>query len=415
MRKLALGMALVAGCVGGNDGHPRVLVSVSAGDRVEHYDLFVRSDDPRAVILHTGWSDATFGGTKSTATAPIKLGLTLPRNGSYSIAVVGAIGPVQSSRPFLGAGARQFYSATTIQVNGDTMASLDLLEVRAGFDGDGDLFPSTMWPKDQPMAAAIPTALLDCNDAAPSINPFAQEICGDGIDQDCDGTDEPCADRDNDGDPDATDCAPDDPTRHHPITDPKSPHYDPAPQSANCCGYALRQMDKTKDYTGNKICHPGTCNDGIDQDCSGSDVACINDKDCDTFPASDKMVSSCMAPPNKPAGNDCNDCDPKVNPGAQEVCDGIDNNCNGLTDEGCVGCDLDGDGFQRMDPMSGCPDKNNGNRPIDCDDEDAGVFPGSTDAMHPVAVPYLAGALGNCGGAEGGSAACALRGACRNK
>jgi hypothetical protein len=37
-------------------------------------------------------------------------------------------------------------------------------------------------------------------------------------------------------------------------------------------------------------------------------------------------------------GADCNDDDPDINPGRDEICgDGIDNNCNGLTDEDCPG------------------------------------------------------------------------------
>jgi len=47
-------------------------------------------------------------------------------------------------------------------------------------------------------------------------------------------------------------------------------------------------------------------------------------------------------------GEDCDDTDTDINPDADEICDGIDNNCNNQTDEGVLTTyyiDLDGDNF----------------------------------------------------------------------
>ncbi len=59
---------------------------------------------------------------------------------------------------------------------------------------------------------------------------------------------------------------------------------------------------------------------------------------------------------------DCDDGDASVNPGAAEVCDGIDHNCDGQVDEGF---DADGDGFTNCDG--------------DCDDADPSINPGVTE------------------------------------
>jgi len=85
-------------------------------------------------------------------------------------------------------------------------------------------------------------------------------------------------------------------------------------------------------------------------------------------------------------GGDCDDLNSSIKPGAIEICDNIDNNCNGSTDEsGSKGCnvyykDLDGDKFGD-DTNSACLCKSKKTAewmemPGDCDDEDVKVHPG---------------------------------------
>jgi len=87
-----------------------------------------------------------------------------------------------------------------------------------------------------------------------------------------------------------------------------------------------------------------------------------------------------------PASRDCDDLDVRVNPGARELCDGLDNNCDGVVDgihevDAALirtwYTDRDGDGFGWGEPVQGCSRYATGaNAPDDCDDWNARVNPG---------------------------------------
>jgi hypothetical protein len=140
----------------------------------------------------------------------------------------------------------------------------------------------------------------DCDDSDADVNPGAIEICGDGIDNDCSGGDLSCGvppvDDDKDGD-----------------------------------GYNA-SVDDCNDL--NASINPGAieiCGNGVDENCDGVDDSCgvpyDDDKDKDGYNAS---------------VDDCNDLNASINPGALELCgDGVDNNCDGFVDEGCEICSVD--------------------------------------------------------------------------
>ncbi len=87
-----------------------------------------------------------------------------------------------------------------------------------------------------------------------------------------------------------------------------------------------------------------------------------------------------------PNQNDCDDTNATINPGATEVADGIDNNCNGQVDEGFGGSttyyqDADGDGYGDPNVSQTATSQPAGyvTDNTDCDDNDAAINPGATE------------------------------------
>jgi hypothetical protein len=169
----------------------------------------------------------------------------------------------------------------------------------------------------------------DCDDADPAVFPGADEVCND-IDDDCDGI------IDESGAIDA-------PTWY---TDADADGYgDPAGGTRACDAPSGSVADDTDCDDSDADTNPGATEycDGHDDDCDGTideddaadAVSWTADADGDGYgDSASGSTIACEAPSGYVSDDtDCDDADDHVNPGAAELCDGVDTDCDSATGE----------------------------------------------------------------------------------
>jgi len=235
-------------------------------------------------------------------------------------------------------------------------------------DADGHGGNVSVQACDQPAGTSLTSD--DCDDTKSSVNPSATETCN-GLDDDCDGeVDETfplgvaCDGADSDlckngvwtckADTTGVECASETAMNVTETCNGLDDDCDTAVDENFALGGACTAGSGVCKTSGTFVCSPdgqsSTCSaspdmtkataescNGLDDNCDGAtDEGCDDDGDdwCDVTMAYDAGAACAMG--------DCDDTKSSVNPSATETCNGVNDNCNGTTDEGC---DSDNDGF----------------------------------------------------------------------
>jgi hypothetical protein len=212
-------------------------------------------------------------------------------------------------------------------------------------------------------------ACEECDDADPEVNPDATEIC-DEIDNDCDTA--------TDDEDDSLDTA----TAIDWYRDADGDGFGDEDESLLLCaaptGFVEESAEGFDCNDSDDAYYPGAeesdCSDPSDYNCDGS--VAYEDADADGWAACEE----------------CDDADPQVNPDADEICNEIDDDCDGDVDDGDASVtgtttwyiDFDGDGFGYEGYTQSTCEMPSGytSDSSDCDDSDEAIHPDAVETCN---------------------------------